>query len=186
MRYFISPQRVILPPLCLEKAQRFAQQVTPTVGIPGKGYGDTGQGNLQKIQQDHYTSKVGEEAVRQVLIQLGHGVVGPDYQIYFGSYKSWDADLKIDGVDLAVKTQSVELARRFGLSWTFQWSAQRRDPILLSPHAWVCFVQANTHAGDCLVYPPYQIQELTFAEPKLSRLRNTKKVVYAEDLPKLF
>ncbi|MGA0201356.1 MAG: hypothetical protein ACO3NK_19960 [Prochlorotrichaceae cyanobacterium] len=185
MRYFLSPQRVTVPAPLREKAQTFAAAVTSTVGTPGHGYEDSQQRNLDKIRLDHWLSKIGEEAVKAVFVRLGHAVDGPDYQVYSGSQKSWTADLRVNGVDLAVKTQSVEMAERFGLSWTFQSGPRRRDPLLQTPRAWVCFVQAAADTGYCMVYPPYQIQELQFAEPKLSYLKPYKKVIYAQDLSTL-
>jgi hypothetical protein len=182
MRYFVSPHTAIVPPALVEQAHTFAQQVTPTVGDRGRGYVDSQQGNLKKITLDHWISKIGEEAVKLILLQQGCDVEGPDYQIYSGKQKSWAADLRVNGVDLAVKTQSVEMARRFGLSWTFQCGQHRKDPILQNPQAWVCFVQAEPKTGHCLVYPPYQIQELRFSEPKLPHLKGSKKVIYAQDL----
>ena len=67
-------------------------------------------------------------------------VIGPDYTIYTGKQKSWATDLVINGLDVAVKTQRRSAGRRYGLSWTFQDSPERRDPILDLPEAWVCLV----------------------------------------------
>lgn len=89
----------------------------------------------------------------------------------------------VNGIPLGVKTQTQEAAERFGLSWTFQWGQQRRDPVLLDPDAWVCFVLFAETLSHCWVYPACQIQELTLAEPRLARLKGEKKVVYAQDLP---
>jgi hypothetical protein len=183
MRYFVNVQTIAIDTTLTAKAQEFAKQVTPTVGSSGSGYRDTNQFNLQKIENDHFVSKIGEEAVRIAFEQYNRQVQGPDYQIYEGKQKSWDSDLYIDGLGLAVKTQSASLAKKFGLSWTFQAGAYRKDPILNNLNAWVCFVEFNEITRQCRVYPPYQIKELTFGEPKLEKLRGSKKVVYAESLP---
>jgi hypothetical protein len=174
---------VSISPEAIQRAKEFAAQVTPTVGIPGRGYADTHQQDLEKIQHDHFVSKVGEEAVKAVFQQLGRQVQGPDYQIYAGKHKSWAADLWIDGVGLAVKTQTTTAAAKFGLSWTFQAGAYRYDPLLNQPEAWVCFVEFDEQNQSCVVCPPHQIQELAFAEPKLAKLQGSKKVVYATRLP---
>ena len=183
MRYFVDIQTVVINASLVVKAKDFAKQVTPTIGSPGSGYRDTNQSNLQKIENDHFVSKMGEEAVRIVLEKFSQQVKGPDYQIYDGKQKSWDSDLYIGGLGLAVKTQATSLARKFGLSWTFQAGTYRKDPILNNPQAWVCFVEFNEATRQCRVYPPYQIKELTFGEPKLDKLKGSKKVVYAETLP---
>lgn len=185
MRYFVKVQTVIIDASLIATAKDFAKQVTPTIGSPGSGYRDTNQFNLQKIENDHFVSKMGEEAVRIIFEQLGRQVRGPDYQIYNGKQKSWDSDLYVDGLGLAVKTQSTSLAKKFGLSWTFQAGTVRKDPILNKSDDWVCFVEFNEAARQCRVYPPYQIKELTFGEPKLDKLKGSKKVVYAESLPAL-
>jgi len=183
MRYFVSVQTIVIEPNLIVKAKGFARQVTPTIGSPGSGYRDTNQFNLQKIENDHFVSKVGEEAVRIVFEKCSRQVQGPNYQIYAGKQKSWDSDLYIDGFGLAVKTQATSLAKKFGLSWTFQAGTYRKDPILNNSNAWVCFVEFNETIRQCRVYPPYQIKELKFGEPKLDKLKGTKKVVYAENLP---
>jgi hypothetical protein len=185
MRYFVNIQTIAIDTGLAVKAKNFAQQVTPTIGSSGNGYRDTNQFNLQKIENDHFISKIGEEAVRITFEQCNRKVQGLDYQIYAGKQKSWDSDLYIDGLGLAVKTQATSLARKFGLSWTFQSGIYRKDPILNNLGAWVCFVEFNEATHQCRVYPPYQIKELTFGEPKLDKLKGSKKVVYADSLPVL-
>ena len=185
MLYFTTVQTVVLTPELIAKARDFAKLVTPTIGSPGSGYRDTNQFDLKKIENDHFVSKAGEEAVRIVFEKFERQVKGPDYRIYEGKQKSWDSDLYIDGLGLAVKTQSTALSKRFGLSWTFQSGSQRRDPILSKPGAWVCFVEFNPSIRQCRVFPPYQIKELTFGEPKLEKLKGSKKVVYVGSLPAL-
>jgi hypothetical protein len=185
MRYFVNVQIVDVDAGLILKAKNFARQVTPTIGSPGGGYRDSNQFNLQKIENDHFISKIGEEAVKIVFEQFERQVRGPDYQIYNGKQKSWDSDLYVDGLGLAVKTQATSLAQKFGLSWTFQAGSPRKDPILNNLAAWVCFVEFNEATQRCRVYPPYQIKELTFGEPRLDRLKGSKKVVYAESLPVL-
>ncbi len=193
MRYFQTIHRVGLSAEILALAEAFAQKVTPTVGTNGCGYQDSHQTDLAKIRQDHYVSKVGEAAVAIVFQYCGRQVQGPDYGIYHGRQKSWDADLYIDNIPLAVKTQTSTAAAKYGLSWTFQAGKYRQDPILATATAWVCFVEFNAGSnqepkpglGWCDVYPPYQIHELTFAAPRLAHLKDSKKVIYAEDLPYL-
>ncbi len=186
MRFFNQVLTVSVNAEVIARAKDFSVQVTPTVGTPGRGYKDANQSDLQKIQQDHFVSKVGEEAVKVVFQQLGKKVQGPDYQIYLSKQKSWDSDLYVDGVGLAVKTQTAVAAVRFGLSWTFQAGTYRRDPILTKPESWVCFVEFDERGQQCTVYPPHQIQELAFGEPKLDRLKGSKKVVYANTKPLSF
>jgi len=183
MRIFTAPQIIILNSGQIAEARRFARAVVGTVD-----YTDSHQANLRKIEDDHFVSKLGEEAARTVFEAFGAAVRPPDYAIYGGKQKSWEDDLTVNGVGLAVKTQKHSAAVRYGLSWTFQSSGVRRDPILRRPDAWVCFVECNdTIAGfPCRVFPPYQIRELTFRPPKLPRLAGKKQVVYAADVPAMF
>jgi len=173
-------QFITLDQSIIEKAKRFAADVVETVD-----YEDSNQFSKEKIREDHFVSKLGEEAVRQVFENFGRQVQGPDYTIYVQKQKSWDADLQINGLELAVKTQKKSAAHRYGLSWTFQSSAFRRDPILNDAEKWVCFVECDDTVSSypCTVFPPVQVKKLTFKDPRLPHLKGKKRVVYAEDLP---
>ncbi|MBS1781591.1 MAG: hypothetical protein JSS78_00845 [Bacteroidetes bacterium] len=180
MRPFRSIIKVDVPRESVSRAAQFAKQVCGTTN-----YSDANQLALSKIQDDHFISKLGEEAVKIILEPMGK-VQGPDYSIYWGKEKSWDDDLYFNGNGIAVKTQRQTMAHRFGLSWTFQCGKKRRDKILDNPNAWVVFVlYDDTHPWQCKVYPPFQIKELIFGKPRLAKLTEHKKVVYAETLPDL-
>ena len=179
MRLFLHPITLEVNRMAIRRAEVFADEVIKTVN-----YRDSNQTNLEKIKNDHFISKIGEEAVKKVFELFKHPVKGPDYRIYKGKNKSWEEDLFIGAEGLAVKTQKQTAAKKYGLSWTFQSSGYRNDPILKDPFAWVCFVACNDESlyYECTVYPPFQIRELDFKDPKLKYLIGKKKVVYAEDL----
>ena len=181
VRFYTNRKRVRPTGENLRRARRFAAGVVGTVD-----YRDSNQTVATKIRDDHFISKLGEEAVRAVFLSLGKAVRGPDYEIYAAKGKSWDSDLYIDGVGLGVKTQKRSAALRYGLSWTFQQSGYRNDPVLRRPAAWVTFAEVDDTDPDfpVIVYPCYQIAELTFGEPKLAHLRGKKRVVYETDLPR--
>ncbi len=178
MKFYDSVIRVSIPNELIDKARKFAIAVVETTN-----YGDSNQFSKTKITDDHFVSKVGEEAVKIVFSEYAD-VEGPDYNIYEGKRKSWDDDLFINGRGLAVKTQKRTAALKYGLSWTFQAGNIRRDSILDNPEAWVCFVEFDDmHEGNiCNVYPVYQIKELKFKDPFLEKLKGHKLVVYARDL----
>lgn len=178
---FLKPKKVTLTSAIIARAWKFAEAVIATVD-----YRDSNQSLKSKIADDHFISKLGEEAVKAVFKSRGAQVEGPDYSIYEGKKKSWNADLFINEIEVAVKAQKKTAADRFGLSWTFQDSEIRKDPILKNPDAWVCFVEAVDSDGAwfCIVFPPVQIKHLQFREPRLKHLKGKKKVVYAEDLMK--
>src|SRR5919201_5764485 len=115
MATFRTPQIIHIPPEVVARAQAFADAVTETVN-----YQDSNQTKKQKIRDDHFFSKLGEEAERLVFEARHCLVEGPDYTIYDIKQKSWVADLKINALDVAVKTQRRSAANRYGLSWTFQ------------------------------------------------------------------
>ena len=179
MPTFRDPQVVQLPSEAVERASGFASAVIATVN-----YRDSNQNVKQKIHDDHFVSKLGEEAVRHVFITRNCDVKGPDYGIYAGKQKSWSPDLVINALDVAVKTQRRSAAKRYGLSWTFQDSPKRHDPILDVPNAWVCLVVYEDLKPDfeCVVYPLRKIKQLIFEAPRLSRLVGKKQAVYLETL----
>ena len=181
MSTFRTPQMIHLPREFVARAQAFADAVTDTVD-----YQDSNQTKKKKIRDDHFISKLGEEAVRLVFEARKCIVEGPDYSIYERQQKSWAADLKINAVEVAVKTQRRSAAKRYDLSWTFQDSPRRQDPILSMPEAWVCLVvyeDLNPHY-ECLVYPLRKIKQLIFEAPRLKRLVGKKQAVYLETLQK--
>jgi hypothetical protein len=181
MATFKEPQLVRLPPEAVARAAAFADAVTSTVN-----YRDSNQTIKKKIRDDHFVSKLGEQAVRFVFEQRDCTIEGPDYAIYTGKRKSWDADLKINDLDVAVKTQRRSAAKRYGLSWTFQDSPERRDPILDMPNAWVCLVvyEDLKEGHECVVYSLRRINQLIFEAPRLSKLVGKKQAVYLETLLK--
>jgi hypothetical protein len=181
MSTFRTAQIVQLPSEIVARAQAFADAVTHTVN-----YHDSNQTKLQKIRDDHFVSKLGEEAVRLVFEARSCIVEGPDYAVYDKKQKSWITDLRVNALDVAVKTQRRSAANRYGLSWTFQDSPKRRDPILSMPEAWVCLVvYEDLKPGcECMVYPLRRIKQLIFEPPRLSRLVGKKQAIYLETLHK--
>lgn len=177
VKFYTKILKVCLESAIVAKAKIFAETVTSTTD-----YSDTKQLYAKKIKDDHFISKLGEEAVRIVFSKYAR-VVGPDYNIYNAKAKSWKEDLSIDNLGLAVKTQKRSSAEKYGLSWTFQCSAGRMDSVLQQPDAWVVFVAYDDlNPYTCYVYPPFQMKELTLGEPKLDKLKGHKKVVYANTL----
>ncbi|MBK6793348.1 MAG: hypothetical protein IPG80_12640 [Anaerolineales bacterium] len=179
MSTFQSPQIIRIPEKAQERASTFAEHVITTVN-----YKDSNQSVKEKIRDDHFISKLGEEAVRILFEGRNCRVDGPDYGVYEARRKSWAADLRVNDLEVAVKTQRRSAAKRYGLSWTFQDSPERRDPILDMPDAWVCLVvfEDLKEEKECLVYPLRKIRQLIFEAPRLSRLVGKKQAVYLETL----
>ena len=89
------------------------------------------------------------------------------------------SDLYFSGHGIAVKTQDFATSLKYGLSWTFQSSPFRRDPILDKPESLVFFVVMEGNMAT--IYKPKKIKELVFKDPKLEYLKGKKAVVYADD-----
>ena len=178
MKFYRQIKNVQLPGETIIKAKNFAQHVAATTN-----YSDSNQNIRSKISDDHFISKVGEEAAKLVLSQFAF-VSGPDYAIYAAKEKNWKEDLFIGELGIAVKTQKISSALKYSLSWTFQCGQYRQDPILNNPDAWIVFVEYNDidKENNCRVFPPYQVKELIFKEPVLAHLKASKKVVYANTL----
>lgn len=175
---FHTIQLVAVPVEKILEAHQFALDVAGTTD-----YSDSHQFSLKKKQDDHFISKIGEEAVVQVMRQYGQ-ISEPDYTVLEGKNKSWKHDLEMNGTGIAVKTQRRTAARRYGLSWTFQNGEGRKDSLLQQLDAWVVFVEYNDlKPYECRVFPPYQVKELSFGAPRRPHLRDSKKVVYANTLP---
>lgn len=179
MPTFQTSQLVRIPAEAVEHAREFARVVTGTVD-----YHDSNQTVIEKVRDDHFVSKLGEEAVRILFEGRNCRVEGPDYGVYEAKRKSWAADLRINDLEVAVKTQRRSAAKRYGLSWTFQDSPGRRDPILDTPDAWVCLVvfEDLNAETECVVYPLKKIKQLIFEAPRLSKLIGKKQAVYLETL----
>lgn len=178
---FRLPVKISLDSHLISKAKKFSEAVVSTVD-----YQDSNQSIKSKIQDDHFISKLGEEGAKKVFEERGNKVIGPDYTIYEGKKKSWTADLIVNEIEVAVKTQKKSAAKKYGLSWTFQNSEIRKDPVLKNPEAWICFVECDDSDANfsCKVFPPKKMKSLLMKEPKLPHLKGKKKVVYAEDLMK--
>lgn len=178
MKFYKDIQKVNLPLSTIKKAKDFANAVTHTTN-----YSDSNQNTRLKIINDHFVSKLGEEATYLVL-QKYTNISQPDYAIYSLKEKSWNHDLFAGNTGIAVKTQKRSAAKKYSLSWTFQCGALRRDPILHQPKSWVVFVEFDdiSQSAVCYVYPPFQIEELLFQDPVLHYLKDHKKVVYANSL----
>lgn len=179
MSTFQTPQIISIPDDAKERAHEFSVKVTGTVN-----YRDSNQVVAAKVRDDHFVSKLGEEAVRILFKGRNCQVEGPDYGVYEAKRKSWAADLRVNGLEVAVKTQRRSAANRYGLSWTFQDSPERRDPILDMPDAWVCLVvyEDLKEETECVVYPLRKIKQLIFEAPRLAKLVGKKQAVYLETL----
>ncbi len=82
MRWYSTIETVHLLPEAVKRAQHFAEKVVVTTD-----YSDCNQVEIEKIKNDHFISKLGEEAARIVLSKFAK-VSLPDYNIYPAFQKS--------------------------------------------------------------------------------------------------
>jgi hypothetical protein len=130
-----------------------------------------GEHRRQKIFADIFYGTLAECAISNILPNCSK----PDLEIYTVDKKSFSKDLKFKDLNIHVKSQGVDSANAYGISWIFQ----RQDPLLTSPSEKDIFALA-------LVYPHLEIKvlgflkstEAKFDELKVERYRGTKKALY--------
>lgn len=152
-----------------------------------KKYKERGQIHEAKVLKDIYRGKLSEYAVyKHYKENLGLvDTTEPDIAIYSADKKSYDADIYTihDGkqIDMHVKSQHIEQAEKFGLSWSFQ----KNDPLVFNPiptdYIVPCLILSNKRV---LVYKPIKARSVIkkYKQPKLERLRHTKVVLYGSDV----
>lgn len=148
------------------------------------------QNNKNRIIQQNITGKIGEFAAMFYLLDKGNQCSCPDTKVYTGNFKSFDADLTLNGRPLHVKSQSKESSDYFNcVSWTFQRGGKgmgHTDPLTKkSSNDLVIFCHVNGKMVN--IYGPYNwfdVKKL-LRDPLLERLRGIKQCIYLEDLKKI-
>lgn len=145
-----------------------------------------GQFNRQKMIYDTTVGKMGEWAVSWLFWQHNIDCSEPDMEIYDKHRKSFDADLTYDGIELHVKSQCEEAARRYGTSFVFQKGGQGRghtDPIIRSGDGQAIFTVVHDSTRFVEIYGPISTDVLrkNLRDPKLDYLKKTKTCLYLED-----
>lgn len=145
-----------------------------------------GQFNRKKMIYDTTVGKMGEWAVCWLFWQQNLDCSEPDMEIYEKHRKSFDADLIYDGVELHVKSQCEEAARRYGTSFVFQKGGQGRghtDPIIRSGDGQAIFAVVYESTRFVEIYGPITTETLrqNLRDPKLDYLKHTKACLYLED-----
>lgn len=158
-------------------------------------YASRKQFNPEKRQKDQIIGKLGELATFYYLENKNIKVSYPDFKIYKKKEKSWDFDLKGENINLHVKSQAVEQAQKYGISFIFQYgngSNRAYDKEIFdraSPNQYVSFVVVNLkerHADiKCIIDLNLLHEKELFKLPRLKFLQeNNKKAVYFADLEK--
>lgn len=171
----------------LERCKVFAEAVYSSNEAQ---YKRRNQSNPDKIKHQIVVGKLGELAVSRILRTTAE----PDFTIYLDKkQKSFDSDLVFekDGTkyQVHVKTQEVDAADKYGLSWTFQYGGSgygHTDPLIIKPkdNDIVAMLKVDVNSLNCELCYLIDAKELPLLLklPKLPQLYNIKRVVYASDI----
>lgn len=160
------------------KCQEFANKID--TGF----YATRNQSNNEKRIKDQIVGKLGELATFIYFKDKAVELTQPDFKLYSKAEKSWDFDLKGDGINLHVKSQAIEQAKRYGESWIFQNQDKHifRD---VSDKDYVCFVTVDLDRQSAEIKSIVKLEDLhkqdLFKKPKLAHL-TSKSAVYFTDL----
>jgi hypothetical protein len=146
-----------------------------------------GQTNEQRIKHQTAVGKMGEYVTHEFLSTLGYECTEPDCEVYTGRKKSWASDLFVDEHKIAVKTQDLDSAMRFGKSWIFQkggYGFGHTDPVIDGGKSFAVFVTLDLNEKGAYVNGPYDMKVLRsyFKDPKVPSLRFSKTALYWEDI----
>jgi hypothetical protein len=164
----------------IERCYEFAQaQYKTSSGM----YAQRGQTDKVAIIRQIAQGKIAELMVYKYLKQQ-FSVREPDFQIYTGRRKSYEADLTDGFLRFHIKAQDYESARRYGVSWVFT----PKDPLLTEPAAediLVLVLLKNDTVKIMGFLSALTAQEKgLYADPKLKRLKGLKAVLYLKTITK--
>ncbi len=166
-----------------QKLKQFAENVSYTTN-----YIDCGQTNHKIKVYQHFVGKLIEIAAYACFRKNNLAPnIFPDFNIYKGENKNWDADLYIGTNKVSVKGQDVTSARQFGLSWTFQDIKKgRSDRALYNTEEVIvpglyCNNIDDKQTLHTIIFPPIKMKNAKFDNPVKHFLYGKKKVLYAKD-----
>lgn len=169
------------------RACKFSEQVLPT-NI--NYFFERNQSSAKVAKSQIVIGKLGELAVYNWLTGLGKNCTDVDFNVT--SKKSYMADLVVDDTNCHIKSQHINSAKRFGLSWTFQFSGNGRghrdheifDNYNKDDFVFFCLVESNKLVDiKSVVRLGYLHKYGLFKDPIKKNLVKIKKVVYFEDIP---
>lgn len=164
-----------------EDIKKINDFVNSSINTHTSYYKKRNQEDIEKIKSDIYNGKLAEYAVYyfykdKIKITL------PDIDVYQGYKKSFDSDFIInDNIHLHVKSQHINLSKRFGLSWSFQ----KEDMLTKLPNEkdWVIFTLIEDLNKVKIVKKIKGVDLISkYKDPLLERLKGIKKVIYYDDI----
>lgn len=135
-------------------------------------YAKRNQENLKKIVQDICNGKIAELLVHRYLVEKGKQCSAPDFVIYPAHYKSFDADLVCEGINIHVKSCIPN-----GI-WSNSWCFQPNDSLVIKP-------QPNDYLalvvlGDDPYFRLLRAEGVEYGVPRKRGLN--KSVIYEENI----
>jgi hypothetical protein len=156
-------------------------------------YANRSQFDNEKRKQDQIVGKLGEVATYNVL-KAKYPTLSPvDFTIYSKKEKSWDFDLKADGICVHVKSQNFIQSKKYGESWIFQKGNgvnRNYDKEIfdrLTPNQYVSFVSVDLENKKATIKAIVELDFLhkkdLFKLPVLEKLRVANKMaIYFKDM----
>lgn len=112
---------LIITPQILNECKKYSEAVVDT-NI--SAYARRGQSNSKNNQKQAQNGKIAEVLVYNQLSVDFPDLTPPDFTIYDKKNKSWasDSSSKKLAVELAIKSQDIEVKQMWGESWVFQYN----------------------------------------------------------------
>jgi hypothetical protein len=156
-------------------------------------YANRSQFDNEKRKQDQIVGKLGEVATYNVLKEKYPTLSPVDFTIYSKKEKSWDFDLKADGICAHVKSQNLIQSKKYGESWIFQkgnginrnYDKEIFDRITANQYVSFVLVDLTKYEAEikAIVELDFLHKKDMFRLPVLEKLRVANKMaVYFSDL----
>jgi hypothetical protein len=163
-----------------ERCRKFAED---SVDSSAKVWGN-GRITRARLVEDVYVGKLGEFAAYEHISKYQSNLTKPDLEVYSARQKSFSADLSSKYSNFHCKTQSMESAHKYGISWIFQYEENgRKDPMLKNPgpkDQAVLMLMVDDNTVEIKVIMPVELMTAMelFEEPKSSFFVGKKKAAY--------
>jgi hypothetical protein len=173
----------------IKKCEEFAHAQLET---SKEQYARRNQRNLDKIVKDITTGKLGEIGAYRLLSSNGFNVSKPDFEIYAGRRKSFDADLCATEFHGHCKSQNIDSADKYGISWILQYGGRgygHTDKLFKQRSKEDYLIPSLVHEKEVEIFGIIPVDLLferdLVKEPRVAWLADTKRAIYYEDLKEL-
>lgn len=171
------------------------QFATQSVATHIHHYAQRNQTDNNLIKQQILIGKLGEFAVEKFLLNNQIKIDSPDLTIYDHKSKTFNSDLKYQNIKIHVKSQEIEQAKKFGLSWIFQYGNNQKGHLDTEifqqsfKKQYVAFVLIDLKVKLAKIIAFVSLNTLhqynLFKDPKKDTLRGIKKAIYYQDIKDL-